>query len=569
KAAEELRERIAGAAGREQAALVTAGTFHSLGRSILKARAAEAGLPEDFIILDEEARAGILEELVRGGREQAAGRGKGRVSAGGLGRYIEGRKRLLLLPGDGALRLGPEAAELLERAIRETVIPPPDSKLEPLYRDYRDRLKTIPALDFDDLLAGPVRLLAAKPGILAAYREGFPYIFADEYQDINFAQYALLRLLSPGPAEAGSPAENLPPSLPGAGSGEICVIGDPNQAIYGFRGADKGFIDHFLADYPGAAVYRLAKSFRCAAPIIEAASRLTGAALMGTELRETGGAPVSLYRSAYPSDKAEAEGIARRIGGLIGGTGFFALDSGAADPSAKGLISLGQCAILIRAGALAPPIEKALRDHGIPYRLIGEIPWWETEPARSVLRLLREARRDADGGPPRIPQSPREAVEWAAGLVPEAGPGNSGGESLGRLRSLAANYQDLSALLDLLAMGSPGDGMEGAAEEVSLMTIHASKGLEFDQVFVAGLEEGLLPFTLFDKDEDIEEERRLLYVAMTRARRGLHLSWASARTFRGRKLALGPSRFLAGLEDLIPAANIEYRREADPQPYLF
>jgi DNA helicase-2/ATP-dependent DNA helicase PcrA len=160
-------------------------------------------------------------------------------------------------------------------------------------------------------------------------------------------------------------------------------------------------------------------------------------------------------------------------------------------------------------------------------------------------------------------------VDWAAGLLPEAGAANSGGESLSCLRALAANYRDLPALLDVLAMGSPGDGMERAVEEVSLMTIHASKGLEFDHVFVAGLEEGLLPFTLFDKDEDIEEERRLLYVAMTRARRGLHLSWASARTFRGRKLTLGPSRFLAGLEDLIPAAQTEYRREADPQRYLF
>ncbi|MDR2029250.1 MAG: UvrD-helicase domain-containing protein [Treponema sp.] len=339
KAAEELRERIAGAAGGENAALLTAGTFHSLGRSILKARAAEAGLPEDFIILDEEARSGILEELVRG-PGKAMGRGKGRVSAGGLGRYIEGRKRFLLLPGDGALRLGPEAAGLLERAIREMKIPPPDLGLDPLYRAYRDKLKTIPALDFDDLLAGTVRLLAAKPAVLLQYREGFSHVFADEYQDINFAQYALLRLLAPGPAGmtgTENPADGGPLPPPGAGTGEICVIGDPNQAIYGFRGADKGFIDHFLADYPGAAVYRLAQSFRCAVPIIEAASRLTG-----TELRGKGDA-VSLYRSAYPSDRAEAEGIARRISALIGGTGFFALDSGVADPAGGDLISLGRC----------------------------------------------------------------------------------------------------------------------------------------------------------------------------------------------------------------------------------
>ena len=542
KAAGELRDRISGTAGPENAALITAGTFHSLGRSILKAEAAEAGLPGDFTVLDEQARAGILEELVR----KPGSRGRGRVSAGGLGRYIEGRKRFLLLPGARAPRLGGEAGGLLERALREMKIPPPDSGLEPLYGKYRDTLKTMQALDFDDLPAGTARLLAARPGTLIKYREAFSHIFADEYQDINFAQYALLRLLAPG-------------------AGEICVIGDPDQAIYGFRWADRRFIDHFLADYPAAAVYRLTRSFRCAAPVIRAASRLVGTELAGTELQGQD-APPDL--SAWPSDKAEAEGIARRISALIGGTGFFALDSGVADPAGGGLVSLGRCAVLVRAGALGAPRETALRNHGIPCRLVGDIPWWETGAARSALRILRDARRDAAGGlPPGL--SPREAVEWAAAALPEPEPSGSAEDSLDRLLGLAANYRDLPALLDVLAMGSPGDGLEGSTEEVSVMTIHSAKGLEFDQVFVAGLEDGLLPFTLFDRDADIEEERRLLYVAMTRARRGLHLSLASTRTFRGRKLSLGPSRFLAGLEDLVSAAEPDYRREKDPrrEPY--
>jgi superfamily I DNA/RNA helicase len=250
-------------------------------------------------------------------------------------------------------------------------------------------------------------------------------------------------------------------------------------------------MEKFLEDYPGAAVYRLNKSFRCAEPIIHAANSLTGASLQGTSVGTGGNAEgaVCLYRTSYPTDRAEAEGIARRIDALIGGTGFFAIDSGVANSSTVGLTSLGQCAILIRAAALAPPIEEALKNHGIPYRLMGEN---------------------------------LEDIRWSS-------------------------------------------------EEAALMTIHASKGLEFDHVFVSCLEEGILPFTLFgaNKPEDIAEELRLLYVAMTRARRGLHLSWAASRTYRGRTLTQPPSRFLSRLESLIPELKHGIKRDRDRQPELF
>jgi DNA helicase-2/ATP-dependent DNA helicase PcrA len=484
KAAEELRERIRAALGGRETPGLTVGTFHSLGRSILKAEAATAGLRDDFAILDEEARGVLLKSITTGK--------KPRVSPGRLGLYIEERKRFLLLPGDTTPHLGKAGEKILEAAVSTTgdsagYLPAPqDMALDRLYGEYRDALKAGNTLDFDDLLSGTVRLLAAKPELLAKYREGFTTIFVDEFQDINFAQYALVRLL---------------------GTEEIRVIGDPNQAIYGFRGASSLYMDRFLADYPGAAVYRLGKSFRCAEPIIRAANRLTGTSLRGNSGGK--GAGVSLYRSSYPTDRAEAEGIARRISALIGGTGFFALDTGIAGDLPKGtansittdrtgsdteteepgLSCLGQCAVLIRAAALAPPIEEALTNHGIPYRLMGE---------------------------------DLEDLKWST-------------------------------------------------EELALMTIHASKGLEFDQVFVSGLEEGILPFTLFGetKKEDIAEELRLLYVAMTRARYGLHLSWAASRSFRGRKLTGQPSRFLAGLEDLIPELQHGMKRVRDRQMELF
>ncbi|MDR2739316.1 MAG: UvrD-helicase domain-containing protein [Treponema sp.] len=468
KAAEELRERIRAATGKEETSGLTVGTFHSLGRSILKAEAEAAGLREDFAILDEDARRALLKSI-------AAGK-KPRVSAGQLGLYIQERKRFLLLPGDTVPHLGKAAEKILEAAVSEIgdsvrCLPASqDTALDGLYGEYRDALKAGNTLDFDDLLAGTVRLLAAKPEILAKYRERFTTIFADEFQDINFAQYALVRLLA---------AE------------EIRVIGDPNQAIYGFRGASNRYMDRFLADYSGTVIYRLGKSFRCPEPIIRAANRLVGTVLRGSPGGKDAG--VSLYRTPYPTDRAEAEGIARRISALIGGTGFFALDTGIAGGSTEtrepGLSCLGQCAILIRAAALAPPIEEALANHGIPYRLMGE---------------------------------DLEDLKWST-------------------------------------------------EEVALMTIHASKGLEFDHVFVSGLEEGILPFTLFgeNKKEAIAEELRLLYVAMTRARHGLHLSWAASRSFRGRKLTGQPSRFLASLEDLIPELQHGMKRDRNRQMELF
>jgi DNA helicase II / ATP-dependent DNA helicase PcrA len=461
KAAGELRSRLAATLGQGAAAEIAAGTFHSFCRSLLKEEAEEVPIPHDFDILDEEARDAILKEVA--GKAAIAKR---------LGPYIEGRKRFLILPGSQEPRLGSGAPDGLPALAKELGLPPFDDDLDALYEAYRKALKRVKALDFDDLLAGAARLLAAKPALLARYRNRFRAIFVDEYQDVNFAQYALVRLLAP------------------AEKSELFVIGDPNQAIYGFRGADRRFIDRFIEDYPGAELYRLSRSFRCAPEIVGAAGALADAGLEGT------GAAVVLERVEYPTDKSEAEGIAREIDALIGGTRFFARDSGVAVDGDAGLRSLGDCAILLRAVALAGPMEKALLDHGIPYRLIGENP----EEAYAI-----------------------------------------------------------------------------SNERVSLMTIHAAKGLEFDHVFVAGLEDGLLPFTLYDDAGDessalaerIEEEKRILYVAMTRARVGLHLSWAKSRNFKGRELALPPSRFLTRLEELVPLAKHEPRRQRDPQLGFF
>jgi uncharacterized protein (TIGR00375 family) len=558
KAAAELRQRIAQTIGEEKGKRLTAATFHSFCRSVLRDRAGEAGITADFSILNDEERTVFLETAA------TADKGGART-ARKLGGYIEERKRFLLRPGESSPRLGPMAPKGITDLIAELGLPSLDAALDPGYAAYRDALRRAQSLDFDDLVAGTVRLFAAKEEAIFACRERFRYVFVDEFQDVNFAQYALIRLLVPGTE----------------GANDLCVIGDPNQAIYGFRGADRRFIDRFLIDYPGASTYRLAKSFRCAPTIIGAANRLVGVDLVGS------GAAVVLSRTEAATEKAEAELIAREIDRLIGGTRFFAFDSNAADsrtadahdpdladPGVEpaSLRSLGECAILVRAAALATPIETALRDHGIPYVLVGEQPWWEEEPAKTLIRSLRSADlRDRLVG-----STPVESVRFV--IADTKGSGTDiDADTTNRLFSAAQPHNDLDSFLDSLALGAPQDGYEKRLERVTLMTIHAAKGLEFDHVFVAGLEEGILPFTLYDghdvgevaNEERIEEERRLLYVAITRARVGLHLSMAKSRTFRGRKLTLPPSRFLVEIEDLLTQAEAAPGRPRDPQMGLF
>ncbi|MDR1654801.1 MAG: UvrD-helicase domain-containing protein [Treponema sp.] len=615
KAAAELRER----SGRisKRGAEVPACTFHSFCASILREQGPAGGIPSGFRILNDDERDAVLQDIIQG-------ESKKRLSSRRLGTYIETRKRFLLLPGEeapfgGRVLPGPDGTFItaISGLAGDFGLSPPEAELEALYRMYRDRLRaagegsplvfsTEPAkagegspLDYDDLVAGTVRLLALNPVLLASCRSRFRHILIDEYQDINFAQYALIRLLAPGcnSAEARKQTQTEVEMYPQ----ELRVIGDPDQSIYGFRGSDKRFIDRFLADYPGAARFVLSRSFRCAAPILEAAGRLTGGRLRGTDAETA-----RLYRSSYPSGASEAEGIARRIAALCGGTSFFAIDSNTVDMDGAEPLNPGDCAILIRSTALAGPILKALADHGLPADYAGEIPWQEEEPVKSILAFLRSAvfHQETEGTHAQAVSlhslPPAEAVSAAyqflqsrkkpsqktkPGEALQGSPTGPLGEgspleaALAHVSAVAGLYRDLPAFLDALSVSgaAEGGGLDIRREGVQVMTIHAAKGLEFEQVFVPALEEGLLPFTLYEDspvpESRIEEERRLLYVAMTRARRGLYLSWAESRFFRSgngsRTLRNEPSRFLKNLETLIPLAEYENRRPVDPQLKLF
>ena len=574
KAAAELRERInhlCGPADRaESSTPVTATTFHSFCCSLLREHCTQAGLPADFKILAEEEQDSLLREIGKKRNRQ-------------LGLYIEERKRFLLLPQEEFPKF---ASSFLPPGQWE--IPVKDAEMETLYGEYRQALKNSSCLDFEDLCAGTVRLLASRPEILKVYRRRFRHIFVDEYQDINFPQYLLIRLLAPG--ENGGDATAVSTNDASGTNDEspsLWVIGDPNQAIYSFRGSDKRFIDRFLSDYPGAGIFKLSKSFRCAEPIIKAAGVLTGSRLRGSLNPHE----VNLYRTQYATEKSEAEGIARTIEALLGVTSFFALESmdstgsvNSTGPVAAGNLSSGDgslalddCAVLARASALAGPITKALKDHGIPFELSGTVPWWKEEPVSALLDLLRKQEKSFTG--PASSLAVLINAAWEE-LTKKSGHKKKVPETVERLIGFAGLFGDLSSLLDTLdSCAVSGIPESGVMTGVKVMTIHASKGLEFEHVFVAGLEEGILPFTLFSKSGEngdrrresgqIEEERRLLYVAMTRARRGLWLSWAQSRMYRGRKLTGAPSRFLSELEKIIPLARQDRPQKWDGQLSLF
>ncbi|MDR1072510.1 MAG: UvrD-helicase domain-containing protein, partial [Treponema sp.] len=456
KAAGELRERIVKTVAASGDAAIVAATFHALCTSILREQAGQqTAFFNNFKIIDSDERDRLLREICH-----EAG---GAIKARSLENYIDERKRLLMLPHEKTPFLftsesdGEETAVMSRWAFDAAAVSADaefNAEKDLLYGAYQDRLRKETAYDFDDLVTETARLFVKHPDILSHYRKRFRFIFVDEYQDVNFAQYALIRLLT---SETTS----------------LWVIGDPNQAIYAFRGADKRFIAGFKTDYPEAMIFHLTRSFRCAAPIIAAAGRLVDADIQGCAV---GG--VALSRSHYASEKAEAEAIARKIAALIGGTSFFALDSGVAEGNAGGG-AMEDCVVLVRAAILADPIATALADHGIPFKLIKE--------------------------------------------------------------------QD-----DTLGITIQG---------VRLMTMHASKGLEAEHVFIPALEDGILPFTLYGdtRDSHIEEERRLLYVAMTRAKRGLYLSWAKKRVFQNRVMENEPSRFISVLEPLVPLAQERVR----------
>ncbi|THF64497.1 hypothetical protein E6C76_10535 [Pseudothauera nasutitermitis] len=497
RAAGELRERLAALLPAD-AGECAIHTFHSLGLAFLHAEGAAAGLPADFRIADERERAAAL--------------------AAELG--VSNAKAARLL----------KAVSLAKR----TGAPPADEESAAALAACRRLGEAGHWVDFDDLVSLPVDILERDPAVAARWQQRFRHICVDEFQDLDARQYRLLQRLAPSAAS-------------------VCAIGDPNQAIYGFRGADATLFARFAQDFPGAGTLRLGRNYRSTAHIVGAAAQVIGSGTPDDATRPPG-EPLTLY--VAPDERAEADFIAASIESLLGGHDMLAANrKGAALAGADGGRPLGfaDFAVLYRTDAQAAALREAFDRAGIPHRKSSPAPIAGHAMVNALLDAL--AQQGAQQQTTPLPERLASAVEQLRQEQDAAGQAALA-EARRWLATLAADA-DEAQLRERVALCTEADFWDARAERVSLLTMHAAKGLEFAVVFVAGVEDGLVPFSWGPADAEagvddgtVTEERRLFYVALTRARDRLFLTRARERLWRGQRRALPPSPFLA---DIAPA----------------
>jgi DNA helicase-2/ATP-dependent DNA helicase PcrA len=413
--------------------------------------------------------------------------------------------------------------------IEETEAPAERGKA-PMSPAVSDALRRRGLVAVDGLIDLPLRLFRERPDLVEAYGRRHSHVSVDEYQDIDRRQYEFLRRLVP----------------PG---GNLCVIGDPDQAIYGFRGADPGLFAAFERDFPGARTVSLARNYRSTPAIVGASLQMIAPATRaaGRRLDARGEGPARIDVLAAASDRAEAELVVREIERLVGGSTFFAIDSGRVAPHEGEALSFGDFAVLYRTAAQADVIVEALSRSGIPFQKRTHRPLAD-EPAIAALARAVEA---APGSPGLVPDLLEQAAGDARPLHPEID------AHLPALRALAARHRaDPAGFLAALSLGLDADLWDPRAEGISLLTLHAAKGLEFPVVFIVGCEDGILPLRFGPEGDaaDLAEERRLFFVGMTRARRRLLLTRAMRRAWRGRVRELPPSPFLEAIDERLLAA---------------
>ena len=551
RAAEEMRERLAGLLGEQSgpsgpasdsADAVTVSTFHALGVRILREQHDRVGRTARFGIADPARQLATLAELT--GDPKSAGR-----LLDDLSRYRRDQHDASTGDGDGPGDSGTDAGlgDLLDR--------------------YQAALREQDLVDFDDLIALPVRLLGEDAELAAHYRDRYRWISVDEYQDIDETQYRLLRLLT-------SP------------EGNLTAIGDPDQAIYAFRGADVGFFLRFRQDYPSARTVTLTRNYRSGHYILSGALQAIAPATLvpGRELLpagdQTGATPVGLHHAA--DEDAEADFVVRTIDQLLGGSSFHSLDSGRVDgaaPEDNGGVGFADIAVLYRTDAQSRALISALTHAGMPFQKRSHDRLTDRPGVRDILRNLpaSDPVDPADTGDTENPAGAtaevsalvRQAARAALEQLPESDREDRAAEihfAVDLLGPLAGRRgTDLPGFRAELALGAEVDTWDPRADRISLLTLHAAKGLEFPVVFLVGCEDGLLPLRWpGQRDEEnaavVDEERRLFFVGMTRAQRRLYLSLAAQRSRQGSSRPASPSPFLADLH-----ADV-YQRLGDPAP---
>jgi uncharacterized protein (TIGR00375 family) len=530
RAAAEMKERLAQLLP-GNAAPVAIHTFHSLGLAILREHAKAAGLQRGFHIADEAERVSALAAVLKVPKPRALS----------LLRAISNTGRAQL----------PSSGEVADA-----------------HAAYLDVLLVNNWIDFDALVARAAQLLAADAGIAALYRDRFRFICADEFQDVDAQQYRLVTLLAPPP------------------EGNLCAIGDPHQAIYGFRGADASCFERFKRDYPRAVTAGLKRNYRSSGTIVTASSQVVRPPDGETIVEIVRAMDERITIHVAPTERAEAEFVVASIEQAIGGHSFFSIDSGRASGGARSM-SFADIAVLYRTDAQSAALVEAFARSGIPFKKHAHSPLSDDPFVRSLLGALDDPPASAPAGTQqhavqseldsRLRGNERGALTAqlakAADRVGSTDDAASIQITLQRLTALAeASGNDPVRFLDAVALASEADFYDSRSDRVSLLTLHAAKGLEFALVFIVGLEDGLLPLHWGAADEaEVDEERRLFYVGMTRAKDRLLLSRALRRRLLGRAREQAPSRFLADIESaLVKHQKTELlRRPEERQLKLF
>jgi len=566
KAAREMRERVEALLG-GAAPLPWLGTFHALGAKILRRHAELAGLKANFTILDADDQIRLLKQILKDDNIDEK-----RWPARALAHLIDGWKNRGLEP---------------EKVPRNEAAAFAGGRAGALYALCQTRLKGLNAVDFGDLLLETVRIFRERGDVLAIYQRLFRYVLVDEYQDTNAVQYLWLRLVAQGRRN-------------------LCCVGDDDQSIYSWRGADVDNILRFETDFPGAKIIRLERNYRSTSHILGLASGLI--AHNRSRLGKT------LYTDAGAGEKPrligawDSEAEARLIGDEI-------------EARRREGVSLDDMAVLVRASFQMREFEDRFIEIGLPYRVIGGPRFYERAEIRDALAYLRcVAQEDDDLAFERIANTPKRGLgettlstvraysrqtlapliagarrlveseelrpaaraalrrligdfdRWRGRLettahdrlaqiiLEESGyvdmlRAERSLEADGRLENLSelvrsmADFPSLQSFLEHVSLVMDAERAEGD-ERVSLMTLHAAKGLEFDTVFLPGWEEGLFPHPRAVEEggrAGLEEERRLAYVGLTRARRRVVVTYAANRRMRGLWQVSAPSRFVGEL----------------------
>ncbi len=571
KAAAEMKRRLESLCG--AAGDLWIGTFHAMCARFLRLEIAKMGMNNNFTILDDQDQLTVIKEAMRELKLDDKS-----LRPNGLRERIGRAKNRLLTPQQ--LRTeSPDAADQVTAAV---------------YQEYQKMLFANNALDFDDLIMATVKLLQKDPELHARYASRFGHVLIDEYQDTNHAQYTLAQLLA-------------------SQNNNVFAVGDEDQSIYSFRGAEINNILDFERAFPGTTLYRLQQNYRSTQHILNAANALIRnnrqrkGKILWTENGD--GEKVTLFRAA--DEHREVEFILSQIESL----------------QSAGEAILRDVVIFYRVHALSRVLEEGLRRTGIPYEIIGGIGFYERREIKDALAYLRSVSNPSDSIslrrilnvpargigegtmkilneicssknislvaametalehkllPPKASQGVLQLLqclrkgalekerrditgllEWVleeSGYMAELRREKSiesrtRMENLKELGSATEEFQEqntgakLEDFLNDIALWSNMDKYKEADDKITLMSLHSSKGLEFPCVFIAGLEEGVFPYSYWGMDpNDLEEERRLLYVGMTRARKRLFLSCAQNRMLFGTRKFFEPSRFVAEIQ---------------------